>query len=78
MTDNPRLRTQASAKVPAGFEAATAQAGIRTSAQMGAAVRADLALLAERGRLPCDVRNGTTKCEACADEGVLLLSLPNS
>ena len=57
----------ASSKVPAGFEAATAQAGIRTSAQMGAAARADLALLAERGRLPCDVRNGTTKCEACAN-----------
>ena len=55
----------ASTKVPAGFEAVSQQHGIQTSGQMDAYVQKDLTLLANRTHLPCDLANGTTKCEAC-------------
>ena len=55
----------ASSKVPTGFEEASRRYNISTSTALGATVRADLALLADRRRLPCDVTQGTLKCEGC-------------
>ena len=50
--------------IPDGFAEASAREGVVALPAMDAATRADMALLADAGRLPCDTA-ASTKCEAC-------------